>query len=278
MEKEIAMSQNMRPMWTHADTPAEYDNFFSSELPSGTVDESRVANFFNRYLPRKQKVLVDLGIGSGRELVWIDKLEGLSRIVGIDYSRPMLEFCRKNTVSCRHEVVLEQDDLLGPKILPGLVGAIAEPVVYVSLINSMGNFSSRERIRVLRKMKPLLRSRDRVILCLYKRPTLEMGTRLLKPFPESALPKNKIDCVYLNFAVEYALIPYVWNSIIERGGFPTFWYDKKSNDVVIRDDNEKVVISHRFDRKEIKDLARAIGLAIDRLITGKFMYIAILKK
>jgi hypothetical protein len=277
MEKELAMSQRMRPMWTHSKTPSEYQNFFSSESSSGTTDDIYVARFFNNYLPKTQKTLIDLGIGSGRELTWIDQLKGLSRVIGIDYSHKMLDFCQKQFASLSHEIVLVHDDILDPKVFPKIARLIKEPVIYVSLINSFGNFSFQERTRVLKNIKPLLRGRDRIILCLYKRPTLKMKKNLPGSFPKAVLPKTKTDRVHLAFAREYALIPYVWHSTIEKGKLPRFWYNKKTDDIVIHEDGAKIVISHRFDKTEIKKLACGVGLTVDKLITGKFMYIASLK-
>lgn len=277
MEKEIAMSQNMRPMWTHEKIPADYHKFFSSEIPSGTGDEPIVANFFNNYLPGIKKTIVDMGIGSGRELAWIDKIGDLSDIIGIDYSKPMLSFCGKQKRILKHELILIEDDLLKLESTAKIVRRFDEPLVYVSLINSFGNFAKDERITFLKGLRSLVRSDDRIILCVYKRPTAAMSKNLPVFFPEAAVPKAKIDAKRLCFIREYALIPYVWHEAIEEGGFPCFWYDKKDNDIIIHVDGKRMVISHRFYKEEIIDLAKVSGLLIDKIITGKFMYVAILK-
>jgi hypothetical protein len=278
MEDRLKMSNKMYGMWSHAKTPEEYHKLFSSELPSGIVDEIHVSRFFNNYLSQKQKVIVDLGIGTGRELSWIDSLKSLSQIIGLDYSYKMVTFCKKSAYLYKHKFICFRDDLLNLKHLPGFVELVKEPIIYLSLINSLGNFSATERIRCLKQLKPLLRPADRIVLCLYKRPTLKMKKYLPSSFPESALPKSKINRTYLTFIREYAFFSFIWHSIIAKGKFPRFWYNSRTNDLVIHIDGKRVVISHRFNKVEIKEFAKKAGLSIEKLITGKFMYVVMLKK
>ncbi len=280
MEKEIDMSQRMRGMWVHAKTPKEYHKFFLSEFPSGIVDEVHVARFFNTYLSKQQKTIVDLGIGTGRELVWIDKLKNLSQVIGLDYSSSMIKFCAGSASLYRHELICIRDNLLGLKHLPGLVKKVKEPVIYISLINSLGNFSKSERIQTLRQLRPFLKSSDRIVLCLYKRPTLRMKKFLFPSFfPKFAKPKSKTNATYLSFVREYALIPHVWHSVIGRGGVPPrFWYNRDTNDIVIHINGKRMVISHRFNKKEIHELTKSAKFSVEKFITGKFMYIVVLKR
>lgn len=85
--------------------------------------------------------------------------------------------------------------------------------------------------------------------------------------------------IYLSFIRAYALIPHVWHSVIGgEGTLPRFWYNRDSNDIVIHINGRKVVISHRFNKEEIRELAVSAKLSIEKLITGKFMYIVILKR
>jgi hypothetical protein len=277
MEKEIVMSGKMRQMWGHSETPKGCYDFFSSEFPSGVVDEKLAVKFFNRYLPGQGKAIVDLGIGSGRELNWMDDLDCLTKVFGIDYSEKMLAFCQKRSELYKHEVICVHDDLLDLKQFPKYKKEIKEPVVYLSLINSAGNFSSRERIQFLKQIKILLKQNDRLILFLYKRPSLKTEKILPQPMPDAVTPKRKIDGIYLNFIREYALIPYVWHSVFGKGEFPCFWYDKKSNDIVIHSEGKRIVISHRFNKKEIQDLAVCAGLNIEKIAVGKFMYMVVLR-
>src|SRR3990167_10802080 len=111
METEVRMSRRMLGMWVHAKTPEEYHKFFLSEFPSGVVDEKHVARFFNAYLPKRRKTIVDLGIGTGREMVWIDKLRNCSQIIGLDYSLPMVKFCSGSSTLYTHKLVCIRDNL-----------------------------------------------------------------------------------------------------------------------------------------------------------------------
>jgi|GEM_PF-4405628 len=268
----------MRGMWTRAQTPAGYFDYFSSELPSGTADEKIVAGFFNNYLPQTAKALVDLGIGPGREMAWLDNLNNLSRIIGVDYSQEMIDFAKKQAGRLAHGLICEKDDLLAPAVLPQIVSRIEEPIVYVSLINSFGNFTLAERDVFLKNIKKLMRPADRLVICVYKRLSLKMKKSLPLDFPPSGQPKNKIDRVRLCFAREYALIPYVWDWVMENGYLPCFWYDNKNNDIVIHANGRRLIISHRFSRNDIKDATVNAGLTLEKILNGKFMYVAVIKK
>jgi len=101
----------MRLMWTHEKTPTEYEDFFSSEMPSGVGDEVSLSIFLISTWPEEKDDSRSWD-RIRKRLAWIDKLGNLSGIVGIDYSKPMLSFCGKQKRTLKHELILVEDDLL----------------------------------------------------------------------------------------------------------------------------------------------------------------------
>lgn len=259
-------------IWRHPKTPVIWDRIAKKYL--GLSDEISLLNYIKNF--GKKVVVCDLGIGTGRLLKEFDKFENIIKIIGVDYSKPMLSFCQKRAKKCKKEVILLEDDIRNPVNLEKEVGKIKEPIIYICLLNTFGNFLPKERELVLEKIKNLMKKKDRLILCLYKRPEKAMIEEInLPPYLKI---KSKREKVKLAEILEYPFNLMYWHTVLDKFKQPPrFWYDEKENDIAIYIGKEKVFISHRFSEEEIKKLAQIAGLKVEKLFEGKLMYTVIFK-
>lgn len=266
---------DLKAFWFHEQVPQGYHKL-ANKNASGVVDESIIANFIEKYKPHQEKIIVDLGIGTGRELAWLDKLQNIRRIVGVDYSPAMIAFCKEVGKNCSHKVDLFLEDLFYPQYLKAFASEnTTNPIIYLSLINSFGNFTKEERPEILKKLKPLMKNTDRIVFALYKTTQLVKQKSNLKNHL-SLNPKDPRDEKYLAEIIEYGSYGFLWNPVIDKyHTLPQFWYDKKTNDIVIHTNGKRLYISHRFTKEEIAEEFKESGLEVDRIIEGKAMWIVV---
>lgn len=240
---------------------------------SGIIDEKYVEN----YIASKRKVkVVSLGVGTGRELEWLNKLKNIREIIGIDYSQSMLDVCKEVAKKCHTRVSLIKDNLLSLKKFAKFIKGEKSPLIFVCLINTLGNFEEKDREKVLKKVNGLMKRKDRLILCLYKRPE-RIKTKMFLP-RQIKIKGNSEREIKLGEAIEYAFYKFWWSPILDRyRRLPRFWYDDKTNNITIYVGKKKILISHRFSGEEIKELCQEAKLKIEKLIEGKFMWVVILK-
>ena len=113
-------------------------------------------------------IVVDLGIGTGRELVWLRRLPNLQRIVGVDYNRNMLAKCAELWQSRCRALRLVEGNL---RKLGRVVDTANERVriCYVCLANTFGNLEKKHWASALEGIGRQLRKEDRLLLYLYRR-------------------------------------------------------------------------------------------------------------
>lgn len=268
---------DLKTFWFHPQSPQSYHKIVNS-MPSGVVDEKIIEDFINNYLPNRKKVIVDLGIGTGRELIWLDSVLGVEKIIGLDYSPAMLSFLRKNLSNYKHKIELVKDDLLKPILLPKIIMDERKPIVYLSLINTFGNFKKAERLRVLKNISPLLKHADRIVLALYTRGHHAKLLQSIKDYPHLQT-KNPKEQKILAEIIEYTFYPFLWIPAFEKyHQMPRLWYDQKKDDLVMHLDGKILLATHRFSKEEIENEFRISGLKIDKIIEGKAMWIVVGKK
>jgi ubiquinone/menaquinone biosynthesis C-methylase UbiE len=240
---------------------------------SGIVDEKYV----KEYIASKRNVkVVSLGIGSGRELNWLDKLRNIKGVIGIDYSPDFLDICRKVADKCKVKVICIKDNLFSLKRFKRFIKNERLPLIYICLLNTLGNFTQKEREKVLKNVRNLMKRRDRLVLCLYKRP--ERIKAKIKLPSQIKIKGNSGSRIKLGTLIEYGGLEFLWIPILEKyHQLPRFWYNEKTDDVTIYVGKEKILISHRFSKEEIKELAKIAKLKIEKIIEGKFMWVVILK-
>jgi len=258
-------------IWKHKKADELYSKKVSEEA-SGVRDEKYVKD----YIASKRNVkVVSLGIGSGRELKWLDKLKNIKEVIGVDYSLDFLEICAREAEKYKVKVVCIKDNLFSLKKFEKFIKKEKLPLIYICLLNTLGNFTQKEREKILRNVRNLMKKKDRLILCLYKRPErIKAKTKLP---PQIQIKGNSGRKVKLGTLIEYGCLEFFWLPILEKyHQLPRFWYNEKTDDVTIYVGKEKILISHRFSEEEIKKLAQIANLKIEKLIEGKFMYIVIL--
>jgi len=244
-----------------------------SEGASGVRDEKYVKD----YIAKKGNVkVVSLGIGGGRELNWLDKLKNIKEVIGIDYSSDFLEICRKVAKKCKVKVSCVKDNLFFLKKFRKFIGKEKRLLIYICLLNTLGNFTRKQREKVLKNVRNLMKDKDRLILCLYKKPE-RIKAKIFVP-SQIKIKGNSGRRVKLGTLIEYGCLEFFWLPILEKyHQLPRFWYNEKTDDVTIYVGREKILISHRFSGEEIKELVKKVKLKIEKLIEGKFMWVVILK-
>jgi len=259
-------------IWTHKKAVEAYHKEISKKS-SGVVDEKYVKNF----ITSKGKVkVVSLGIGTGKKLNWLDKINNIKEIIGVDYSSDSLDICEKVAKKCKVKVILIKENLFFLKKFKKIIREEKSLIIYICLINTLGNFSSRQQERILKNIKNLMKEKDRLILCLYKRPE-EIKARIFLP-PQIKIKGSLDKRVKMGALIEYGCLELIWLPILEKyHRLPRFWYNEKTDDVTIYVGEEKILISHRFSKDEIKKLCKVAKLKIEKIIEGKFMWVVILK-
>ncbi len=260
-------------IWKHKKATELYHKEEISKKASGAIDEKYVKN----YIASKKNVkLVSLGIGNGRELYWLNKLKNIKEIIGVDYSGEMLDICKAVAKQYRVKTFLVKDNLLSLKRLKRIIEKEKIPLIFLSLLNTIGNFTLKQREKILKNVDSLIKKKDRIILCLYKRPE-RIRAKIILP-PQIKIKGNLVKRIELGEAIEYASLEFFWPPILEKfRQIPRFWYNEKTNDITIYVGKKKILISHRFSEEEIKKLCQIAKLKIEKLIEGKFMWVVILK-
>lgn len=259
-------------IWKHKKAAELYRKEVSLKA-SGVTDEKYVKD----YIASKKNVnVVSLGIGGGRELNWLDKLKDVKEVIGIDYSKEMLDICEEVAKKCKIKVTLIKDNLFSLKKFKKYIKKEESPLIYICLLNTLGNFTSTQRKKIFKNVRNLMKKEDRLILCLYKRPE-RIKAKMRLP-PQIKIKGNSGRKIKLSEVIEYASLGLLWIPILQKYfRLPRFWYNEKANDVTIYIDGEKIFISHRFSKEEIKKLCQETKLKIKKLIEGKFMWVVILK-
>ena len=256
--------------WSLETVPKDYE--VTIRRMKGLLDEAPVINFIKNF---GKCIVIDLGIGTGRELEWMDKIESISEIIGIDYSEPMIEFCKNVAKNCKKKVTLIKDDMTSLNSLEKIVKTRKETIIYVCLVNTLGNFLPEDRKKVVTSVKTLMKKYDRLVISMYK--TLDKVPINIIPFPSHI--QSATNEIKISELIEYALGQMFWEPVFQKyKQNPRFWYDEKENDVAIYVGDRKVFISHRWSKEEIEKLFNDAHLKIENLIEGKLMYIVICKR
>ncbi|MEM3555610.1 MAG: class I SAM-dependent methyltransferase [Candidatus Micrarchaeia archaeon] len=243
------------------------------------IDERHLVDFINSYHPNSEKIVVDLGIGPGRELEWLDKIKNIHTIIGVDFSKYMLDFCKNVAKRYLKRVVLIHEDFRDLSRTKRFIKNRVHPIIFICLVNTLGNFPPRDRLRVLRKVRMLMNDEDRIVLMLYKLPQdMKIDSTAIKRIPIHLRPRGYDIMKYLEL-IDYSFQNWIWDPVVEIfGSPPIITYDEVSQDIAAYVGDKKVFASHRWSKKEIKDLHKLAGLKIDRIIEGDYAYVVVSKK
>ncbi len=186
------------------------------------------AEAVQKILPDGKKVIVDLGIGPGTEVTWLCKIPDVVRIVGIDITRPFLEYCAKKYGKTCKKLVLVEDNFFSPKNSIKILSNVEGQKVGLMLVNTYGNFERHERQKLLHTWAKYL---DYMILSLikYKKAKGDLARQIISQ---------------VEF---YALLAFVWNSLYAKyKRYPVFFFDPNERKVIFFVDGKRVFISHRW--------------------------------
>lgn len=258
-------------LWKFKSVPERY--WEEALKKKALEDEKYVINYLKK---NKNIKVVSLGIGPGRELTWLKNIASIKSIIGIDYSQPMLDFCKRVAERFNLNTSLIRDNLLSLKKAKKIVEKERLSLFYICLINTLGNFTDFERIKIINLLRTLIKKKDRLIFCLDKR--LEKRVDKIFRLPACVKIKNKDQEKKIKEVLHYSTYYFFWDSILKgQELLPRFWYDDKTNNLTIYSGKKKIFISHRFSKEEIIGMAKKAKFKIEKMIEGKFMWVVILK-
>ncbi len=270
----MQVKNSVKKLWSCKEVANSF-NFGAAQL--GAIDEKHIERFINSYYPGQKKTIVDLGIGTGRELCWLDKVKNTKSIVGVDYSKAMLDVCRGNITKGKFKtgVRLVHSDITKLKKID--LGRNNTIKIFLFLLNSFGNNEREEQIKILNSVWKLMGERDLLIMTLYKYPEkLKIPKELLKQIPKHL--KGYEDKKTYE-VLDYVFVSFLWQNYYKKyGKIPVFWYNEKTKNIEVYVGKKLMYISHRWNKKEIREIHGETKLRIKKIIEGDFMYVSIAEK
>ena len=261
----------------YSKTPKIYHKLFggdSFQYRGGDIDWT--VNYIECFSKNKKIALIDFGIGTGRELRFLKENKQIKKIIGIDYSEFMLDFCRKKWEGFSIPLILISDDFIALKKSQKAVKNISIPKVFTIFFGTINNIIKEDRSKMLIAVKKLMSKNDIFIIEFSKRPEDQ-----IIDFKHSWLKfRNRVEEVGFYEAGVYAQLQWFWEACIKNfGTVPQFFYEKKTNNIVVTAIGVgSCFFSHRFSVEEIRELIETSGLKLEELREGREMYTAIIKK
>ena len=155
-------------VWYNKEACEAYVNEQEKVTMVRSKDREMMLEVLSHYLPDEDKVHVGLGIGGGLDFKLTNNIPHVVRRIGVDYSPTMLKLCKEKHPNTE----LIKDDLLHLKKLKKVLKKEDKPVFLTLMTNTLGNFSSEDRSRVVRSIRKLMKDNDLLVAELYKRPEL----------------------------------------------------------------------------------------------------------
>jgi len=241
--------------WKHQ---AIADSYFSCS--SSSPKHADEVEIFNSLETLGEHIVVDFGIGGGRELDWINKLKNTTRIIGVDYSERTLTQCQRLSVKSPKPLTLLVDDFRQMDSLTVLLDGDSSRKAFLFLANVFGNLEICERLEVLKKTSSFMKQEDRLFLYLFKR----------------SRTKGEMTAEAQYYQKYYSGLDQV---VIKElfGSEPSYYYDFEENNVVTACNEGPVVFSHRWEESEIRSVVEQAGLKIEKIKEGNHAFVAIAK-
>ncbi len=243
------------PFWKHPLTAELYHN--TDKASDKFADEVLISDFLKG---QDSHVLVDLGIGTGRELDWLRGIQSIESVIGLDYSPHMINLCMEIWHNYSKRLILFPDDFEKLQNLSQVLKEEPKPAVFLSLSNTFGNLPPGRRAKALKKISSVARSGDRFVFALYKR---KAG-------------KDNYAAEVEYYKKNYPMFDrVVWDL---HGTLAVYEYDEKNHNIVIGSGKEPVYISHRWAKDEVSNLFSSAGLEFEKIIEGAHTYICVGRK
>lgn len=267
----------IKMFFQYSKTPKIYHKLFggkSLDYRGGDIDWA--LDYIQEFSNNKKIAVIDFGIGTGRELRILQNNKNIEKIIGIDYSEAMLDFCKKQWKDYPIELDFIKDDFAVLGNSKRAIKSIRIPKVFTIFFGTINNTTEDDRIRILLAVKKLITKNDIFIVEFSKRPE-----RQTVSFDHPWLKfKNKKEKIGLYEVGVYVQSKWFWEASAENfGTVPQFLYEKKTHNITVTVPGVgSCFFSHRYSSEEIEELIKKVGLNIEMIREGNEMYTAIIKK
>lgn len=219
--------------------------------------------------------LIDLGIGTGRELKDFEDLEHLKKIVGIDYSQIMLDFCEKEWEGYKVPITYVRDDFTTLETAKKYIEQVELPKIFTVFFGTINNTLPHTRAKLLRTIKKLMMPADRLIIDFSKIPPEQM-VDYTHPWLKFKRPEDHRTFYDVQLYVGFE---WFWRAAKEYfNSTPQFFYDKNTQNMMITVTGVgQCFFSHRYTEPEIRELYNSAGLNLEEFVEGDEMYITVAK-
>jgi hypothetical protein len=267
----------IKMFFQYSKTPKIYHKLFggkSLEYRGGDIDWA--LNYIQEFSNNKKIAVIDFGIGTGRELRILQDNKNIERIIGIDYSEAMLDFCKKQWKDYPIELDFIKDDFAVLENSKRAIKSIRIPKVFTIFFGTINNTTEDDRIRILLAVKKLITKNDIFIVEISKRPE-KQTVNFNHPWLKFKNKKEKIGFYEVGV---YVQSKWFWEASEKNfGTVPQFFYEKRTHNITVTIPGVgSCFFSHRYSFEEIEGLIKKVGLNIETIREGREMYTAIIKK
>lgn len=256
--------------YEYAQTPKSYYSNVHG-LARGN-DETVMYDYINKFSKKKRVVLIDLGIGTGRELEFLKEFKNIKEVVGLDYSDAMLKFCQKTWKNYPIRLRLIQDDFRTFANSKKAIASVKLPKIFTLFFGAINNTTEEDRMRFLAAVKKLMTEKDILLITFSKIPQTQIASY---KHPWIKFKSRNEEMSFYDIRV-YIQIMWFWGVAKEYfGTVPQFYYDKLTRNIIITITGAgSCFFSHRFTKEEIRKTVKKAGMKLNLLKEGKEMYFA----
>lgn len=261
----------------YSETPKIYHKLFGKgEFDYRGNDLEWANDYIEKFSKNKKAVMIDMGLGTGRELVLLKDNKNIKKIIGIDYSESMLAFSRRVWNNFPIPIVLIKDDFVTFANSQEKIKAIDSPKIFILFFGTINNTIREDRMKLLSTVKWLMTKEDRFIVEFSKIPDKQ---RVEYRHPWLRF-KKKVEEKWFREAEFYAQLGWFWKAVQKNfNATPQFFYQKNTHDITVTVTGiGSCFFSHRFTEAEIRELINQSGLKLEELREGQEMYSAVIKK
>ncbi|MFA6252108.1 MAG: class I SAM-dependent methyltransferase [Candidatus Paceibacterota bacterium] len=257
-------------------TPAIYHKYFGENTSSYRGrDIDWAIDYIDNFSKNKKVSIIDLGIGTGRELGLLKHNGNIKKIIGIDYSNTMIDFCCKRWKNFPIPLELILDDFISIKQASKKIKTVNGYKVFAIFFGTINNLLEEERIKMLLAVKKMMGKGDIFVIEFSKRPK-DQNIEFNHPWLKF---KNKKDVIGFYEAGVYAQLKWFWDASKDNfNTAPQFFYEKRTNNIIITVPGfGRCFFSHRFSESEVRSLVEKVGLYVEKINDGREMLTAIIK-
>ena len=178
--------------------------YLSAFVPFYTnLQTKQEVKFVKDYFDPRRKIL-DMACGNGRHSVQLAK-EGFN-VVGIDYSKKLIEEARETAVKNGLDIEFIKGDMRNPKIKQKFDGALI-------LGDSFGYFNDNENEKVIKSMVKVIKKSGYLIIDLPNTPGI---LRNVRERSKKKLPNGHIIAQHFFFDPETFVLTTRWEIVVDK--------------------------------------------------------------